>query len=251
MHTPDICPCMCAASIPFHLDLNHRYMITNWQMSPWITIGMPLLFPGGSVVKKKNLPANVRDAKDTSLIHGSRKLATHSNILAWEIPWTEEPGGLQFIGLQRARCNLVTEHQQHSTLQCIRAEYIQSETLQKEVRSREHPAVTSVMSDSVRPLRRQPTRLPCPWDSPGKNTGVGCHFLLQCMKVKSENEVAQSCPTLSDPIDCSPPGSSVHGIFQARVLEWGAIAFSGEHPMPTIFAVTTAYMFVDLLTSAC
>ena len=68
--------------------------------------------------------------------------------------------------------------------------------------------------------------VPRPWDSPGKNTGVGCHFLLQCMKVESESEVAQSCPTLSDPMDCSPPGSSVHGIFQARVLEWGAIAFS-------------------------
>jgi len=72
----------------------------------------------------------------------------------------------------------------------------------------------------------QPTRLTRPWDSPGKNTGVGCHFLLQCMKVKSESEVAQSCPTLSDPMDCSLPGSSIHGIFQARVLEWGAIAFS-------------------------
>jgi len=82
------------------------------------------------------------------------------------------------------------------------------------------------VSDSVRPQRQQPTRLPHPWDSPGKNTGVGCHFLLQCMKVKSESEVAQSCPTLSDPMDCSLPGSSVHGIFQARVLEWGAIAFS-------------------------
>ena len=67
---------------------------------------------------------------------------------------------------------------------------------------------------------------PRPWDSPGKSTGVGCHFLLQCMKVKSESEVAQSCLTLSDPMDCSPPGSSAHGIFQARVLEWGAIAFS-------------------------
>ena len=67
----------------------------------------------------------------------------------------------------------------------------------------------------------------CPWDSPGKNTGVGCHFLLQCMKVKSESEVAQLCPTHSDPTDCSLPGSSTHGIFQARVLEWGAIAFSG------------------------
>ena len=127
------------------------------------------------------------------------------------------------------------------------------------------------MSDSVRPQRRQPTRLPHPWDSPGKNTGVGCHFLLQCMKVKSESEVTpscrlletpwtaahqaplsigfsrqehwsglpfpfptheseseviQSCPTLRDSMDCSLPGSSNHGIFQARVLEWGAIASS-------------------------
>jgi len=82
------------------------------------------------------------------------------------------------------------------------------------------------MSDSVRPHRWQPTRLLCPWDSPGKNTGVGCHFLLQCMKVKSESEVAQSYPTLSDPMDCSLPGSSIHGIFQARILEWVAIAFS-------------------------
>ena len=76
------------------------------------------------------------------------------------------------------------------------------------------------------PQTAQPNRLLCPWDSPGKNTGVGCHFLLQCMKVKSASEVAQSCPTLSDPMDCSPPGSSVHGILQARVLEWGAIAYS-------------------------
>ena len=72
----------------------------------------------------------------------------------------------------------------------------------------------------------KPTRLPRPWDSPGKNTGVGCHFLLKCVKVKSESEVAQSCPTLSDPMDCSLPGSFVHGIFQAGVLEWVAIAFS-------------------------
>ena len=88
--------------------------------------------------------------------------------------------------------------------------------------------VASVMSNSVRPHRWQPTRLPHPWDSPGKNTGVGCHFLLQCMKVKSEREIAQSCPTPSDPMDCSLPGSSVHGIFQARVLQWVAIIFSGN-----------------------
>ena len=85
---------------------------------------------------------------------------------------------------------------------------------------------TSVMSNSVRPHRRQPTRLPRPWDSPGKNTGVGCHLLLQCRKLKSEREVTEPCPTLCDLRDCSLPGSSVHGIFQARVLEWGAIAFS-------------------------
>ena len=82
------------------------------------------------------------------------------------------------------------------------------------------------MFDYVRPHRRQTTRLPHPWDSLGKNTGVGCHFLLQCMKVKSESEVAQLCPTLSDSMDCSLPGSSSHGIFQARVLEWAATALT-------------------------
>ena len=86
--------------------------------------------------------------------------------------------------------------------------------------------VASVVSDSARPHRRQPTRLPHPWDSPGKSTGVGCHFLLQCMKVKRESEVAQSYLTPSNPMDCSLPGSSIHGISQARVLERGAIAFS-------------------------
>ena len=76
------------------------------------------------------------------------------------------------------------------------------------------------------PIDSSPPGSPVPGNSPGKNTGVGCHFLLQCMKVKSQSEVAQSCPTSSDPMDCSPPGSSIHGIFQARVLEWGAITFS-------------------------
>ena len=101
------------------------------------------------------------------------------------------------------------------------------------------------MSNSVRPHRRQPTRLSRPWDSPGRNTGTGCHFLLQCMKVKSESEVAQSCLTLSNPMDCSLPGSSIHGILQARVLEWGAIAFS---------VITVQYMLIAsyhcLLTKA-
>ena len=83
------------------------------------------------------------------------------------------------------------------------------------------------MSNSVRPQRQQPIRLLAQGILQAKNTGVGCHFLLQSMKMKSENEVTQSCTTLSNPLGCSPPGSSVHGIFQTRVLEWGAIAFSG------------------------
>ena len=108
------------------------------------------------------------------------------------------------------------------------------------------------MSDSVRPHRRQPTRLLCPWDSLGKNTGVGCHFLLQCMKVKSENEVSQSSPTLSDTKDCSLPGSSIHGIFQARVLEWGAIAFSDiKNIYIYINRYTYMYLCVYVYISIC
>ena len=120
----------------------------------------------------------------------------------------------------------------------------------------------SVMSESVRPHRRQPTRLPCPWDFPGKNAGVGCHFLLQCMKMKSEREVAQSCPALCDPMDCSLPGSSVHGIFfffcptpppvhgilQARVLEWGAIAFSVLHSSWELIYLFQSLLKCQLLT---
>ena len=99
------------------------------------------------------------------------------------------------------------------------------------------------MSDSVQPHRQQPIRLPRPWDSPGKNTGVGCHFLLQCMKVKSESEVTQSCPTLSDPMDCNLPGSSIHGICQARVLEWGATAFSDVASTACIFLTDVLVFF--------
>ena len=98
------------------------------------------------------------------------------------------------------------------------------------------------MSDSVRPHRRQPTRLSHPWDSPGKNTGVGCHFLLQCMKVKSESEVSESCLTLSDPMDCSLPGSSIHGVFQARVLEWGAIALTPRGSLCSQKNIHTCHM---------
>ena len=99
-------------------------------------------------------------------------------------------------------------------------------------------------SDSVQPHRWQPTRLPRPRDSPGKNTGVGCHFLLQWVKVKSESEVAQSCPTLSDPMDCSLPCSSIHGIFQARVLEWGAIAFSGISV--SVYLYLCVYVYISI-----
>ena len=111
----------------------------------------------------------------------------------------------------------------------------------------------------MQPHRWQSTRLSRPWDSPGKNTGVDCHFLLQCMKMKSQSEVAQSCPTLRDPMDCSPPGSSIHGIFQARVLKWGAIAFSGKPLWRTIFQggeksaavkITTLW-FIYLVNSSC
>ena len=104
------------------------------------------------------------------------------------------------------------------------------------------------MSESVWPRRRQPTRLPRPWDSPGKNSGVGCHFLLQCMKVKSESEAGQSCPTLSDPMDCSLPGSSIHGIFQARVLEWSAIAFS-KHSTECLFYSTSVFWWLKIAGS--
>ena len=120
------------------------------------------------------------------------------------------------------------------------------------------------MSDFVRPQRQQPTRLPRPWDSPGKNTAVGCHFLLQCMKVKRESEVAQSGPTVSDPMACSPPGSSIHGICQARVLEWGAIAFSSLSPRATVlrftcvalsaaqpFCLLSVFYGVDMCVCAC
>ena len=112
------------------------------------------------------------------------------------------------------------------------------------------------MSDSVRPRRRQPTRLPRPWDSPGKNTGVGCHFLLQCRRVRSESEVAQSCLTLNDPMDCSPPGSSVHGIFQARVLEWGAIegAITSDHKYDNLKQKTFIFLWFwrpDVQNPAC
>ena len=97
------------------------------------------------------------------------------------------------------------------------------------------------MSDSVQPHRRQPTRLSCPWDSPGKNTGVGCHFLLQCMKVKSEREVTQLCPTLCDPMDCSLPGSSM-GF--ARQEYWSGVPLPS--PTETLLLLLSHFSCVQL-----
>ena len=122
-------------------------------------------------------------------------MATHISILVWRIPCTEEPGELQSAAAA--------------------AKLLQS---------------CSTLCD---PIDGSPPGSR-PWDSPGKNTGMGCHFLLQCMKVKSESEVRQSCPTLGDPMDCSPPGSSVHGIFQARILEWVAFPSPVDLPDPGI-----------------
>ena len=191
-----------------------------------------------------------------------KKMATHSSVLAWKIPWAKEPGGLQFTGLQRIEHDCVTEHRINmvslpaepqgkpknsgvSSLSLLQGIFPTQESnwgllhcrwilyqLSYEGSPTVHSAAAAAKSLqsclTLPPHRRQSTRLRRPWDSPGKNTGVGYHFLLQCMKVKSESEVAQSCPTLHDPMDCSLPGSSVHGIFQARVLEWGAIAFSNS-----------------------
>ena len=146
-----------------------------------------------------------------------KEMATHSSTLAWKIPLMKDPGRLQVCGIAKSRTTL--------------SNFILFQNLSlSEKRSLKLLLLLSHFSRVQLCVITQTaaTRLPHPWDSPGKNTGVGCHFLLQCMKVKSEREVTQSCPTLSDPMDYSLPGSSAHGIFQAKVLEWGAIAFSGS-----------------------
>ena len=135
-------------------------------------------------------------------------MATHSRVLAWRIPGTVEPGGLPSMGSpSRTRLKQLSSSSS-SQYSCL--EHPMDRGMVLLLLSR-----FSCVRLCVIP-RTAAIRLPRPWDSPGKNTGVGCHFLLQCMKVKSEREVAQSCPTLSDPMDCSPPGSSIHGIFQAK-----------------------------------
>ena len=133
-----------------------------------------------------------------------KEMATDSNILTWKILWTEEPGRVQSMSSQRVGHYLVTSQQHAATAKSHQS----------------CPTLCDPIDDSPSGSR--------PWDSPGNNTGVGCHFLLQCMKVKSESEVALSSITLRDAMDCSLPGSSVHRISQARVLEWVAIAFSKQ-----------------------
>ena len=131
---------------------------------------------------------------------------------------------LEWVAMPSSRGS--SQHKDQSQVSCIAGHIFYHWATGEAPKYRCCCQVASVVSDSVRPHGLQPTRLLRPWDSPGKNIGVGCHFLLQCMKVESESEGAQSCLTLSDPMDCSPPGSSIHGIFRATVLEWGAIAFS-------------------------
>ena len=157
-------------------------------------------------------------------------MATHASILAWRIFLSSMDRGAWWATVHRvtkswAGLKQLSTHM-HKRIQALTLRICEYVTVHGKMYCLLLLLSRFSMSNSVRPHRRQPIRVPCPWDSPGKNTGVGCHFLLQCMKVKSESEVAQSCPTLSYPMDCSLPGSSVHGIFQARVLEWGAIVFS-------------------------
>ena len=160
-------------------------------------------------------------------------METHSSILVWKIPWTKEAGRLQSMGSQRVRHDRRDLARTHT---CGLERFQVSSPVELGFKLHHMPTAAAAKllqsCSTVWPDRQQPTRLLRPWDSPGKNTGVGCHFLLQCMRVKSESEVAQSCPTLNNPMDCSPPVSSVHGIFQAWVLEWGASVFSNNMPSP-------------------
>ena len=166
-------------------------------------------------------------------------MATYSSILAWRIPGTEEPGGLPSMGSHRvghywrnlaAAAAALREPISYSSLPTSNPRAWLFTTLCSSTPQRcytcfwAYACYLLILYLSMLFLE-QKSHIKL-WDSPGKNTGVGCHFLLQCMKVNSESEVAQSCLTLSNPMDCSLPSSSVHGIFQARVLESGAIAFS-------------------------
>ena len=166
-------------------------------------IFLPSIFPSIRIFSNKST-LRVRWPKYWSFSFSISPSNEYSGSISFRMDW------LDLLAVQGTLKSLLQHHSSKASILCCCCE------------------VASVVSDSVRPHRRWPTRLPHPWDSPGKNTGVGCHFLLQCMKGKSESEVAQSCPTLCDSMVCSLPVSSVHGIFQARVLEWSAIAFSNQ-----------------------
>ena len=161
-------------------------------------------------------------------------MATHSSVLAWTIPRTEEPGGLQFTESQESDTTQRLNHNHHHYIRWLNNKVllwspgncIQYPVMNHNGKEYEKAVKVLVVSNSLQLHELQSARLLCQWDFLGKHTGVGCHFLLQCMKVKSESEVAQSCLTLSDPMDCSPPGSPVPWILQARTLEWVAISFS-------------------------
>ena len=151
-------------------------------------------------------------------------MATHSSFLAWEFHGQRSLGGLQSMGSQRVRLDWVTD----TFIFTFIYEKKELKELKERVVSSAAPAVAKSLQScpTLRLHGQQPTRFPHPWDSPGKNTGVGCQFLLQCTKVRSESEVAQSCLTFTTPWTAAYQAPPIHGIFQARVLEWAAIAFS-------------------------
>ena len=163
-----------------------------------------------------------------------KEMATYSSTLAQKISWTEKPGaGYCPRGREEPDTTVKARKQVQDHVFKVmeqQSNWIKKNLIPKLMSLR--TAIAAVAANShqlcptVRPHRWQPTRLLRPWDSPGKNSGVGCHFLYQCMKVKSESEVTQSCLTLRDPMDGSPPGSPAPGILQARTLEWVAIFFS-------------------------
>ena len=193
-------------------------MIPGSGKSPGEGIGYPLQYSWASLVAQtvKNLPGlrrspggghgNPLQYSCLKNPHGLRSLVGYSLWGHKEWDMTKHTSGVQLL------VNPWTAARHSSLSLLLRAAAAAAAAAAE---------VTSVVSDSVWPHRQQPARLHRPWDSPGKNAGVGCHFPLQCMKVKSDSEVAQSSPTLRDPMDCRPPGSSVPGIFQARVLGVG------------------------------
>ena len=166
-----------------------------------------------------------------------KDMATHSSVFAWRIPGTEEPVLCHSSHISLPATPWSAARQVPPSMWILQArilEWVAIPFSRGSSQPRDGTQVSRIASRLLTVTKShscdlhglQPPRLLHPWDSPGKNTGVGCHFLFQCMRVKSESEVTQSCPTLSDTMDYSLPGSSIHGILRASVLEWVAIAFS-------------------------